>query len=246
MKKIKVLSNLPYSKKLSEDKKIVQNVCEPYDPMQPGMSNSNTIYVRKKRTFPLLACIDGNDWPQETDECCRLCTEPFEGVPFGIPVRFDDKHNIYSCWGLFCSVHCALRYNKSFNRGGKTSLTDVWIRQLAIEEFKVPKNVIRAAPPVEMLKKFGGSLTIDEFRKHAADPNSYTVEIPHAFERVTLFAETSEMQRVEQNKQHERLEQSKQQPNPLEIVSYNNQSHKPRRLTRSKPLKQLKGIRDLL
>lgn len=101
-----------------------------------------------------------------TDVCCWHCCHKFETMPCGIPLSYND--NIFYVKGIFCSFNCALRnnYNSKENENiiqERESLLYLMYKKIneIKEEFYIPY-----APEKEVLKIFGGLLTIDEFREN--------------------------------------------------------------------------------
>ena len=99
---------------------------------------------------------------EETDVCCWWCTEKFDTFPCFIPERFND--NKFYVFGCFCSFNCAKRYNielldyKVFDR-------DSLLNRLYSTIYPDSTgSTIQLAGPRESLTKFGGPLSIDEFR----------------------------------------------------------------------------------
>lgn len=99
-------------------------------------------------------------WPASTDICCFHCTEPFDTQPVGIPMSVTDSKLV--CDGNFCSYGCALAY--TFAQG--SSHIQYRTRQLLVQAARDIHGIsnVHVAPPRLALKKFGGYLTIEEFR----------------------------------------------------------------------------------
>jgi len=104
-----------------------------------------------------------------TNICCWHCCHNFTNSPIGIPQRYvDDKFHVK---GIFCSFNCALTHNYN-----STDIESVIQEREALLRLMYKKNAqltnsydnekLIYAPPKESLKKFGGSLTIEEFRKN--------------------------------------------------------------------------------
>jgi len=95
---------------------------------------------------------------------CWWCSYSFEGHPFFIPGKYENGK--YHVFGNFCGFNCAMSYNINMNDG------DVWTRHSLIKKIWNDandldnSNDIRPSPPRETLKKYGGHLTIDEFRRN--------------------------------------------------------------------------------
>lgn len=105
---------------------------------------------------------------ETTDICCWWCTERFDTLPCFIPERYrDGKFYVYGC---FCSFNCAKRYNLELN-DYKVCDRDSLLNKLYMQIFDNITPQINLAGPRESLKKFGGTLNIDEFRQNAVTVN---------------------------------------------------------------------------
>lgn len=114
---------------------------------------------------PIIKVIDGNiSIDNPTDVVCWWCTHNFETLPCFLPDKFID--GTFYVIGCFCSFNCAVSYNFNLN-DYKT-----WERYSLINKMYnmiYKKNdIIHMAPPRETLKKFGGILSIEEFRSNAS------------------------------------------------------------------------------
>ena len=101
--------------------------------------------------------------PTTTNIVCFWCTESFDCKPVGLPLKYE--HNIFYVDGCFCSPECAAAYNFDISNS-----TEIWNRYsllnlLYIKMLSNKKINIKLAPPRRTLKKFGGILSIEEFRK---------------------------------------------------------------------------------
>ena len=111
----------------------------------------------------------------KTDISCWWCTEKFNSMPCFIPSKYHNK-NFY-VFGCFCSYSCAAAYNMNMND------YKVWERHTLLKKLynKINNNndEITVAPPKETLKKFGGTLDIDEFRnKNNSINKTYNIILP--------------------------------------------------------------------
>lgn len=93
---------------------------------------------------------------------CWWCTYEYDNKTCYIPDKYCD--NKYFVFGNFCSYNCAAAYN--------LSLGDyrIWDRHSLINKlyncaYNCTTSVV-TAPPKEILVKFGGPLTIEEYRKN--------------------------------------------------------------------------------
>ena len=107
-----------------------------------------------------------NYWPENTKISCWWCTYQFDNVPCALPMHL--SNNVYNVTGVFCSPECAAAYN--FNTNG---ITNIWEKYSLLNLLygKLYKTQIKIAPPRNTLKKFGGHLTIEQFRKHNVNDN---------------------------------------------------------------------------
>ena len=107
--------------------------------------------------------------PTTTDLCCWWCTYQFENLPTYLPEKYSDNNFYVS--GCFCSFNCTGAYNLSLGDD------KVWNRYslLKLMYYMINKNKINSisdieiniAGPKELLKKYGGPMTIDEYRKNS-------------------------------------------------------------------------------
>lgn len=96
--------------------------------------------------------------------CCWWCCHTFNEIPIKLPITYENQQ--FQAYGHFCSYNCACSY--LFNapeyqdkRWSIYSLLHLMFKQT--NNGKVIK--IRSAPPRQDLKMFGGSLSIEQFRK---------------------------------------------------------------------------------
>lgn len=100
---------------------------------------------------------------EPTNVACWLCTEYFDTLPCFIVREF--RGNKYYVYGCFCSFNCAVRYNfevDDYKVWNRYALTKKLYNDITGTDDDIP-----LAPPKEVLKKFGGSLSIEEFRKNS-------------------------------------------------------------------------------
>ena len=98
--------------------------------------------------------------PESSEVACLWDTEYFSGPPCVIPEREDN--GIYRVYGNFCCPECALAYllNEIIDPHVR------WERMSLLHRFyqQYYENRIFPAPSREILKKFGGPLSIEEYR----------------------------------------------------------------------------------
>lgn len=152
------------------------------------------LYGNKDMGYFYTQCKEyatNKELPATTSIPCFYCTEPFYTQPLGIPISFTPSfcvgndgvqtvlHNetekqraikngmtiyhrdYYEVDGNFCSFPCMLSYLKH-NKGPYTESLSL-LKQMHYELFR-SSMVSRWAPDIRLLKKFGGHLTIQEWR----------------------------------------------------------------------------------
>jgi hypothetical protein len=103
-------------------------------------------------------------WPESTNTYCWWCCHPFSGSPCALPELYR-KEKFYVS-GCFCSFNCTASYNFSKNDDNmweRYSLLNLMYKKLYNQKFVK----ISLAPPREILKIFGGYMSIEEFRENS-------------------------------------------------------------------------------
>lgn len=117
-----------------------------------------------------------NDWPIYTKSHCWWDTYPIDGMPVGVPLLYNERSDVYECYGYFCSPSCALAYFcREMRTGTKRSVVQGWIDRIARTVLRQRTPVIPARARCE-LKRFNGTRTIEEFR--ALSQYSTSTELP--------------------------------------------------------------------
>jgi hypothetical protein len=104
--------------------------------------------------------------PEKTDISCFWCCHSFHSAPFAIPSHILDE--IWYMYGNFCSAECATSYLfkeriDSHVQWERYAL----LNSLYADDAETPPGSsrgIRPAPPREVLRMFGGSMDISEYR----------------------------------------------------------------------------------
>jgi hypothetical protein len=117
-----------------------------------------------------------NTWPSRTNIDCFWCSYSFDNSPFGIPIKKVGEK--YQMFGNFCCAECAASYIFETNflndseKAESYSLLNFLYRD-GIEDG------IQLAPSKLCLKRFGGRLTIDQYRNNLKTSHkNYKVIIP--------------------------------------------------------------------
>ena len=108
-------------------------------------------------------------WPTKTDVHCWWCCHPFDSQPVPLPVHYDDKTNVFRTHGMFCSWSCAKAYSIRLNATNSPMYNELlyllYKRSVPRSERGRPGMGIRCAPDKALLKVFGGTMSIEDFRK---------------------------------------------------------------------------------
>ena len=146
--------------------------------------SKNNFKILKKAKILMIVASDETkkEWDLSTDCCCFNCTERFETVPIGIPIRY--YRGRFYCRDVFCSFNCAGRFIfMSHDIRGQSkkweyySLLCLMASKFNMESGGVDetnKHKIRLADDPRLLKKFGGPYTIEKYRE-----NFYIVDTNH-------------------------------------------------------------------
>lgn len=136
-----------------------------------------------QRKITKLMASFGNIWPSYSPYECWFCCSPFIEPPVGIPERLNiiNEEYRFELYGNFCSYNCASRYlnpqneddfsciqcNLDLCKGDERAEKNQLLELMAnIETDMDIYQKIKLAPPRLSLKRFGGHLTIEEFREN--------------------------------------------------------------------------------
>ena len=129
------------------------------------IKNKRCIDIKDSKTdnnmifFDFVTANNNGEWPKSVKIACLWCTECFNNTPYGIPIKYIDEK--YQLFGNFCSPECAAAYN--FDNFSKED--NVWEHYSLLNHVYGNDREIKVAPPRLALKKFGGKLSIEEFRE---------------------------------------------------------------------------------
>jgi hypothetical protein len=132
-----------------------------------------------KRTIEPLLQIYKEGWPTYSPYVCWVDCHSFETTPVGIPYMF--LNDVFYCYGNFCSYNCAMHYlspdseddnhmihtNTECLSGDDLSDKIQLLELMCHIETGLPfNNSIKKAPSRLVLKMFGGTKTIEEYRQN--------------------------------------------------------------------------------
>jgi hypothetical protein len=167
------------------------------------------VYKQKSKLVINMVDYLNGALPLSTTKLCWWCRDSFTNSPIGIPLSYYQSNNkskeifkrlnldyskgteYFETDGIFCSFPCAKSYivDEKLNSRYKNSTT---LLSLLYKKINNKIDEIPFAPSWKLLKKFGGELTITEFRKSFGDfqyIDSYNVKKPFIFSIGNLYIE---------------------------------------------------------
>ena len=144
--------------------------------------NNRNLNNNNKKIHLILSTFKNKKWPNKSPYACWNCTEYFTNPPIGIPsiaqTQSTNYQDTYYLEGNFCSFNCAARHLFDTT---PTSNNQLWTineimncmyNELCDSDMFVK---IKLAPERTCLKKFGGILTLEEYRKNFLTNIDYKV-----------------------------------------------------------------------
>jgi hypothetical protein len=152
---------------------IIKKLKDENDELKKFLTDITPMYFTEVKIYPvdlqLINLNNGTINTNKTNICCWWCTHNFECLPTFMPEKFSD--NKFYVSGCFCSFNCAGAYNLNIND------SKVWERYSLLKQlyYMINKDKIvnitdieiNIAGPRELLEKFGGPMTITEYRKNS-------------------------------------------------------------------------------
>jgi len=117
---------------------------------------------------------------------CWWCCHPIEGEELHLPYKYDSIRNQFKSVGFFCSWGCMKAYNiEKYKTGGTGGIIAENITLMRKRKSKTGKlTLVKAAPHRYALDTFGGSLSIEEFRKCTEENDIPLVLLPNEIHTV--------------------------------------------------------------
>jgi hypothetical protein len=194
-------NNYQLNEELKAKEKLIKKLKDEITDYKSLLSEYNVAATNDNKKIPMnLEFFDIKNGKQilreKTDIACWWCTHNFDTCPCFIPERlYEGKYYVFGC---FCSYNCAAAYNldiQDYKVGDRYAL----IKKLYSTVYN-SNNDITIAPPREVLKKYGGILTIDEFRKNSLLANKeYMLVIPPFGYMVSVIEEKQKDKGVYKN-----------------------------------------------
>lgn len=137
-------------------------------------------------------------WPVKTNLYCLWCCHPFDTPPVPLPIKL--VKNKFFVEGCFCSFNCCAAYNfdKSYpDKWERYSLLHLLYKKIYETSFRK----ILLAPPKEVLKVFGGHMSITEYRKNLiSNEKSFKIISPPIISIIPKIEENITMKISQNNK----------------------------------------------
>jgi len=144
---------------------------------EPGVNNNSDCVKRLRVVTTLKNVINDTKWPETTDTHCWWCCHQFKCTPCTLPTRYDPLRKRFTFTGIFCSWNCTKSYNFNENDCKKYERSS-FITLLVQQMYGICQAVnIKAAPPRQCLKMFGGYLDIESFRNNSSGVDSFHLNL---------------------------------------------------------------------
>ena len=132
-----------------------------------GLRYASSGYVDTRGGKLVRPCLQRHgDWPTRTDAWCWHCCHPFDTTPLPMPIKYDERLDVFVVTGTFCSWACMKTYN-SESANYLKNVISMLVRMFA-KRCTGCAAPVRPAPPRVKLRVFGGSMGIEEFRAASA------------------------------------------------------------------------------
>ena len=131
-----------------------------------GINNDNTTVDDEIMAPPALREVkfSGPFLKADPKIRCWWCCHVFQGIPVHLPHHLD-VNGVFHVLGYFCSFNCTVAYNyaqRDFDVDRRSTLLHLMYEKAL---GKQSHTRLVPAPPRELLKDFGGDMTINDFRR---------------------------------------------------------------------------------
>lgn len=115
-----------------------------------------------------LTELKNNNYKYHDSSCWWCCYDLDDNtIPVPLPIIYIEKdkyHPVqkFKCKGIFCSFNCASSYNSLYHKSNSSYLLNYLYKKCCKKNCGYIKN----APPKEVLQKFGGIYSIEEYRQN--------------------------------------------------------------------------------
>jgi hypothetical protein len=152
---------------------IIKKLKEENDKLKKYLLDITPMYFTEVKTYPVdlkLFDLKGNIFiPKKTNIPCFWCTCTFDWLPIGMPEKY--HNSVFYVSGNYCTFNCMAADNL------KIGDNKVWERYclMKLMYYLINKDKISSisdveinpAGPKELLDKYGGPMTIEDFRKNS-------------------------------------------------------------------------------
>ena len=115
-----------------------------------------------------------NNVNHKVSDVCWNCCHSFDSIVYGIPLKYHNK--VFYTYGDFCSLECCCRYSIDNLRNYHEVVSLINLYNNIVNESKDEK--VNVAPNKLLLDKFGGPLSIEEYRVGFKNKNIHDIKIP--------------------------------------------------------------------
>lgn len=115
-----------------------------------------------------------NNINNKVSDICWNCCHNFDSIIVGIPLKYHNK--VFYTYGDFCSLECCSRFSiENFNNYHEiVSLINLYSNIVNGSR----NEKVNVAPNKLLLDKFGGPLSIEEYRCNFKNKNIHDIKIP--------------------------------------------------------------------
>lgn len=137
-------------------------------------------------------------------ELCWNCCHKFKNQAISIPLTYVDS--VFYIYGYFCSFNCGARYIfDNYNDKKKWNLYSLLNLYYNIS-LNTRGEKVSPAPNKLVLERFGGTMSIDDYRK---DNSNYVLSIPPIIPVEHSTKQINESRNIKDNKEHFKLYRKK-------------------------------------
>lgn len=117
-------------------------------------------------------------WPLHSEHACWHCAHQFTSRPIPAVDSYDEIRDVWMLYGNFCSGACAKAYMLQHDARALSRNCGL-LRTLLARFFGITHDVL-AAPPAHMLRMFGGTMEVEDFRHHSTCFRTEQIRLPCA------------------------------------------------------------------
>lgn len=178
---------------LKKKDQIIKKLKTQLTTQKPVQNNEQSLLFTKEANKKLINLklfdINNEEKPiivDKTNVACHWCSYNFDTMPCFIPDRYTNgKFYVFGC---FCTYSCAMKYNNSLGDYRVTTRNSL-MKDLCNTIFG-SDEMLTEAPEKEALQKFGGPMSIEEFRNHnLLCKKEFKIKIPPLIPLMSILEE---------------------------------------------------------